>query len=315
MARVGLVFGEQDAHVAALQDALSQLGHTPVAIDASEVSEACRFSLTPDAERYNGLDCRALDAVFLRSILGTMPVLDGLGEVTLADLEERRQYAVERQQLVMSWLMRLQTHVRFVNPLEHAAMATLKPLQLAAIEAAGIRTPRTLTSNDPAEIAAFQDAVGETIFKPLAGGRYCERLGSAELTGIDWARHPAVFQELLPGENVRVTAVKGKILSACEVAGDAIDFRATEAFMYGQEAMREVDLPEETRRMCLRALEACGLYFSGIDLKRAADGALVVLECNRRPAWLHVENATGAPITEQLARFLARDVTSRSSRT
>lgn len=134
MARVGLVFGEEDTHVCALNAALQRLGHTPVAIDASEVSEACRFSLAADGERYNGLNCRELDTVFLRSILGTDPSLEsGLAELTLTDLEERRQFAVERQQLVMSWLMRLQTHVRFVNPLLHASMATLKPLQLAGL--------------------------------------------------------------------------------------------------------------------------------------------------------------------------------------
>lgn len=305
--RIGLVSGEEDRHVRALADELARQGHEAVEIDASGLSADCRFSLRQATPVFNGRPMDELSAVFLRSILGAWPdvqVVDGEYRI-FSDWHESFTLASERQAMVMGWLMNLQETVPFVNPLWLATMAPLKPLQLGQLMRAGISVPRTLVSNDRQEIEAFRAQVGDAIFKPVTGGRYCERLTDEALREIDWARFPSVFQEYVPGENVRVSALPGEILSACAVSGEEIDFRAAESFMHGQEAMREIDLPEEARRMCWKGLEACGLLFSGIDLKGTPEDGYVMLECNQRPAWLHVEEATGAPITEGLARFLA----------
>lgn len=306
--RIGLVFGEEDRHIVALASELARQGHEPVDIDASASSAAAHFTLRQDAAFHAGRSMEDLSAVFLRSILGAWPDLrleDGEYRV-YGDWYQSMTLASERQALVMGWLMNLQERVPFVNPLWLASMSPLKPLQLGQLIRAGIRVPRTLISNDRREIAAFRAAVGAAIFKPVTGGRYCERLTDEALREFDWSRFPAVFQEYVPGDNVRVSALPGAILSACAVSGDEVDFRAAEAFIHGQEAMREIDLPEEAQRMCWKGLEACGLLFSGIDLKGSRETGYVMLECNQRPAWLHVEEATGAPITAGLAAFLGQ---------
>ncbi len=306
--RVGLVYGEEDRHIRALAAELERQGHEAVDIDASELSAASLFSLRQDAAFLGNRPMAELSAVFLRSILSALPgVYLAEGEYRVySDWYESYTLAAERQALVMGWLMNLQEYVPFVNPLRLATMSPLKPVQMGQLTRAGIRVPRTLVSNDRQEIEAFRRSVGDTIFKPLMGGRYCDRLTDEVLREVDWGTFPAVFQEYVPGENVRISALPGEILSACAVSGDEIDFRAAEEFIAGREPMREIDLPDDARRMCWKALEACGFLFSGIDLKGTVEDGFVLLECNQRPAWLHIEDATGAPITRGLAAFLAR---------
>ena len=65
-------------------------------------------------------------------------------------------------------------------------------------------------------------------------------------------------------------------------------------------------LPSDVRRRCVAVARACGLDYTGIDLVRTPKDEYVFLEANSEPAWLWIEDATGLPITRDLAALLAR---------
>ncbi len=63
---------------------------------------------------------------------------------------------------------------------------------------------------------------------------------------------------------------------------------------------------DEMTSMALRAVEAIGADYAGVDLIRDAEGRLMVLEINSNPAWKGLQSVTGFDIAETIAEdFLA----------
>ena len=52
--------------------------------------------------------------------------------------------------------------------------------------------------------------------------------------------------------------------------------------------------------MCLKAADALGVDYAGVDLLRAADGRDYVLELNGIPGWHGLQSATGADVAAAL---------------
>ena len=56
---------------------------------------------------------------------------------------------------------------------------------------------------------------------------------------------------------------------------------------------------------CRRAAAACGMTFTGLDLRRRPDGGFAVLECNPSPMFAGIQRRTGAePVSDALAELL-----------
>jgi glutathione synthase/RimK-type ligase-like ATP-grasp enzyme len=184
-------------------------------------------------------------------------------------------------------------------------VSLLKPFQLQRLERWGFPVPRTLVTNDPDRARDFVAGVGRAIAKPVLGGAFAQEMAPEAVARLELIRQsPVMFQELVAGPDIRVTAAGGRILSAVEVESDRLDFRATEAYERGEEQLTPVDLPAWVHEMCRRAMEASGLGFTALDLKRRGPDDYVILELNFSPAFLWVERKTGHPISEGLARYL-----------
>jgi ribosomal protein S6--L-glutamate ligase len=56
--------------------------------------------------------------------------------------------------------------------------------------------------------------------------------------------------------------------------------------------------------MARRAAAALGAEVAGVDLLPATDGRVLVLEVNAVPGWRGLEAATGADVTEVVARHV-----------
>lgn len=310
MTRIGIINAGEDDHATHLARAIAQRGREVCWIDATDFTAESRFSFDGDRALYNDDPLDDVDAFFIRSVMAPFPyVFVADGEYHLyEDWHQDFMTAREKHVFLLSWLMQLGDQgKRLVNRPWLATLNPLKPYQIAVCRRAGIRVPRTLVTNSPQAVRDFKAEVGRVIFKPVVGGAYCQELDDDAMANLDAiARTPVTFQEYIPGDNVRVTALEDRILSACVVSGDEIDFRAGEAFMAGEEPMHEMELPEDARRMVFAAMKAHGLVFTGIDLKVTPAGEFVFLESNHSPAWLHVEAGTGAPITEALVDYLLR---------
>jgi glutathione synthase/RimK-type ligase-like ATP-grasp enzyme len=117
------------------------------------------------------------------------------------------------------------------------------------------------------------------------------------------------FQELLPGEDLRIFVLDGRVVAALriDVAPGALDYRQNE------DNIVNVAIDPALADTALRAAESLGLRFTGMDLKRAADGTFRVLELNPSPMFLGFDERAGTDILGALAEAL-REATPRPAR-
>lgn len=181
-----------------------------------------------------------------------------------------------------------------------------KLVQLDAARACGLRTPRTLVSQDPDAIRRFCAGLGNrVIVKPVRGTRerppltamLDERLLSEDAA---MALAPAIYQEYVPGTRHIRAHVFGDQVLAAELESEAVDWRADMNI-----PVRTVKLPPGLDRRLCNVVRHLGLAMGVIDLKVGGDGEPVWLEVNPQGQFLFVEGLSGLPLTRALAAFLA----------
>jgi glutathione synthase/RimK-type ligase-like ATP-grasp enzyme len=297
----GIIGPADDPQVARVASALRRRGAVPTLLDLGRFPRASRLSLRDGVPAADGVDLRAVGSWYVRGLPLPLPFRVAEADPALA----RRDYAAgrERRSFLAGFTAALAAGgAALVNPPERMAQHFRKPEQLDALRAAGVPVPSTLATNDAQAVAAFAAEVGSVVYKPLAGGGRCRRLGAADL-GPERLRSlaaaPVLFQAEVPGRNLRVYVVGGAVVAAYEIVSDELDYRGAES------DVRAVRLTDAEDATCRRAAGACGMPFTGIDLRRRPDGGFAVLECNPSPMFAGIQRRTGSePVSEALAGFL-----------
>lgn len=203
------------------------------------------------------------------------------------------------------------TGARWVNDPEREREADRKVWQLAVAGACGLRVPRTCVTNVPARARAFlrEVAPARVVFKSLDARpetwRETRLVGPEERRLLPLVRQaPVIFQEYVPGVDLRVTCV-GERLFAAEI--DPRETRYPEDFrlVYERAKVRPVRLPGEVARGLRLLVKRLGLLYAAIDLRRTEAGEHLFLESNPSGQYLFVERRTSQPITEALCELLA----------
>jgi glutathione synthase/RimK-type ligase-like ATP-grasp enzyme len=193
--------------------------------------------------------------------------------------------------------------------------ASWKPAQLAAARRLGFATPRTVITNDPAQVMAFrEECSGRIIFKALSQTLGLEA-GKAGFTGIvtdevlsslPLIQHtPGIFQELIVKHyEIRLTVVAGKMFAAKILSQQSertkIDWRIAPHDVEYEPTELPVDICDKVRAFMVEA----GLVYSCIDFIVTPEGRHVFLESNPRGQFLWIEHYTGLKITEAIADAL-----------
>lgn len=287
---------------------LHEKGAEAVLLDTLNFPDQVTFSLRNSDILYQGEPLGRLDGCYIRTVFYSLPPYD---------LEEKRsqngkletdnwyrdfQAERERQSLLASVFRLLDDqNIRIVNPIASFDLHYLKPLQLEILRREGIPVPETLVTNNPEELKEFKKKVKRAIYKPVAGGAQCRELTDQDMVPEKLERlrnAPVLFQELVPGENIRVYALQDRLLVSAVIESEELDYRENET------GIRETSLPEEIQGMCLRAMRLCGLNFTGMDLRRKPSGEYVLLECNPSAMFMGIEEALGVDIGGRVADFL-----------
>jgi glutathione synthase/RimK-type ligase-like ATP-grasp enzyme len=198
------------------------------------------------------------------------------------------------------------TPARVVNRPAANASNGCKPWQTRLIEAASLRTPDTLVTNDPASVRDFRDRHGELIYKSVSGFRSVVKpLGSDDehrLDSIRWC--PVQFQRRVPGCDVRVHVVGSEVF-ATRIISTAADYRYASREGLATE-LEAFDLPTELAASCRMLSRDLDLPFAGIDLRISEedDGKAWCFEVNPCPGFSYYESHTGQPIAAAVARYL-----------
>jgi ATP-grasp ribosomal peptide maturase len=201
---------------------------------------------------------------------------------------------------------------RWLNHPADIARADYKPLQLVVAHAAGLRTPATLITNDPAEAATFV-ASAPAIYKPftatpITDGKmiYATPIAADECdASIELTAH--LFQgRLAKLYEIRATYVDGQIFATridttSDTAGQ--DWRSDQRNVQ----FRAIDLDGTTTAAVRVMMGQLNLRFAALDFVVTPDDPVpVFLEVNPNGQWAFVEDATGQPITGAIADALQR---------
>jgi glutathione synthase/RimK-type ligase-like ATP-grasp enzyme len=302
-----IIGSREDAHVTAVVKRLGELGVEAFVVDTRAFPAATRISLTEalDGITVDGRFIGRPAAVYLRN-LQAHPLAFGLDVAEDMEADWRTTLIAFREKatLLTGLLSRWEAlGVPLYNP-PSVDWRNAKPVQLSLLREAGLPVPASLWTNDAEAVRRF--ATGRRVaYKPVAGGAATLELSAEDLTPerlAMLAAAPVTFQELLPGEDLRVYVLEGELIAALRITSSALDFRQHE------ESIERITLPPEVARQCLRAAEVCGLRWTGMDLKRAGDGTLKFLELNASAMFLGFDARAGTDILDRLARTLARSV-------
>jgi glutathione synthase/RimK-type ligase-like ATP-grasp enzyme len=192
--------------------------------------------------------------------------------------------------------------------------ADVKALQLAEASKAGLKTPHTLISNDPAKTAAFVGLLGESecAIKPLVALGVNEEQGyrlpltttlpkGHSLDSVGLA--PTIFQPYVDkAAELRCVVIGEKIFSA-KINSQTNE--STRRDWRGGDCELEIfSLPEYVEASIHRLMDSFEINFASLDMILTPDGEFVFLEINPNGQWLWLEEELGLPLLASMADLL-----------
>ncbi|THF87877.1 alpha-L-glutamate ligase [Deinococcus sp. KSM4-11] len=198
----------------------------------------------------------------------------------------------------------------WMNPREADAAAHHKPLQWSVARQVGLTLPRTLVTTRPDDARAFiQDlGVGKVVFKAFIAileawreTRLVERQDLDQLDSVRFA--PVIFQEYVPGVDLRIIAVGDRLYTA-ELDAQDTSYPVDMRMVIGEAKVRSAELPRALEDRLLELQRRLGLVYGAIDMRRTPDGEYVFFEVNPAGQWMFVEERTGLPISQAVADHL-----------
>jgi glutathione synthase/RimK-type ligase-like ATP-grasp enzyme len=201
----------------------------------------------------------------------------------------------------------------WVNEPMRDVVANRKAYQLQLAARLGLEVPETLITNCARAAGEFVRGLGlgRVIYKAFsateADWRETRLLREGELDLIDNVRYaPVIFQSYIEADvDLRITVVGERFFTAAIHSQDTsykVDFRMD----IGRARVEPSVLPDDVQAKLLALMQALGLQYGAIDMRRRPDGSHVFLEINPAGQWLFIERQTGQPIAAALADLLRK---------
>lgn len=198
----------------------------------------------------------------------------------------------------------------WMNPHLADEAAHRKPYQWSIARELGLKLPRTLVTTQARAAREFIQRVGvrRVVFKAFLASieewRETRLVEEQDVDRLDLVRYaPVIFQEYVPGVDLRITLVGEKIFAA-EIDARHTSYPLDMRMVVGEGVVSAVELPVALRERLLALQRRLGLRYGAIDMRRTDDGEYVFLEVNPAGQWLFVERRTGLPISRALAEEL-----------
>ena len=300
-----------DEHTDRVQALLTEAGREVVRIDLADFpsQREVDFGWIPPARprwriRHEGrwVDLADTRAVWWRRVtdFAVDPTL-GQGEgSTFAHSETSQAIHGVLDSLTCPWM----------NPRAADTAAHHKPYQWTVAQQLGLRLPRTLVTSNPQAAREFIDSVrpARVVFKAFLAAvhqwRETRLVEQEDLDRLDLVRYaPVIFQEYVPGVDLRITMV-GDAIYAAEIDARDTAYEVDMRMVVGEARVSAVTLPAGLQSR-LRALQRrLGLVYGAIDMRRTEAGDYAFLEVNPAGQWLFVEERCGLSIARAVADFL-----------
>ncbi len=172
----------------------------------------------------------------------------------------------------------------------------------------GIPTPKTVVVEkmEPA-MAAFKK-LGDVVVKPLFGslGNGMVRVNDAEVAyrvfkSLELGRYVYYLQEYIPHEyqDMRAFVIGMEVVAAMVRRGTNWKTNLSKGAV-----PLPIVLTAQQEELCIRAVQALGADYGGVDLLVGEDGANYVIEVNSIPGWLGLQQVTDVNIPKKLVHYL-----------
>jgi hypothetical protein len=315
MLRIAILTRHDDFHAYVVRHALADHQVQCSIILTDSMAYAGGMSWTPSAEvtpvvrDADGLEVAVgeLDVVWWRRLTGEPQI-----PCTLA--AGAHDLVVNDCRATLLGLLLTEFNGTWISPPETTRTAQNKLLQLKTAQRVGLRIPRTLVSQDPAQVRRFCRDVGDqVIVKTVAGAQSTPVMAGLVrpemLTDEAVRLSPAIYQEFVPGSRHLRACCFGCEVHTALLETEALDWR------YPLDAdVQPYRLDEQTAAQVSRVVEELGLRMGIIDLKLTPDGAPVWLEVNPQGQFLFLEGmSTGMPLTRIFTEYLLREARQASA--
>lgn len=311
---------DDNESVSTVARAIERRGGTPVRFDTDRYPTEVRLSAYYGAGDEERLTLKSDEGEFdLREVTAIWHRRLNFGARLPATLDRQLRHAslAETRAAAQGLLASLKAFR--VDAVRHIRHAENKQLQLRVAREVGLDVPRTLTTNDPAAVAAFAaECEGGMVTKMLSsfavhqGGQelvvFTNRVKPedlADLSGLSLC--PATFQEAIPKAlELRATIVGERVMTA-SIDSQSSERAANDWRRDGLRMMqdwRPYELPREVEEKLLRLMDYFALNYGAADLIVSPDGRHVFLEVNPVGEFFWLERYPGLPVSEAIADVL-----------
>ncbi len=246
-------------------------------------SKFLQHGIEPVLYRFDDFDCYSIDKFDLIVLRGA-----------------RYDYSSIRLNAIATCLDEVLT----VNPLRSMILARDKYSSIKALEREGVPVPRTYLVRNKGDLLKRLKELKRGVLKPVSGSL---GFGVTPVTSetVFYLQTPypldAVLQEELEkARDVRIFATKEGVIAAMyRISHEGF---TTNYFVSKTADPAPKGLYEE---VAIRALEALGLYYGGVDLIETPEGVKVI-EVNPSPLWHGLAEVTGVDVAGELAKYLLK---------
>lgn len=313
---------KRDSHVGAVAPYLTEAGVTWVRINTEDFAKNVVLTLSPassegillvkDSGRV--IELKAVTAVWYRK-----PEPIELSHFSL-DPAALEYIEAEFTEILMG-IYALLGHAIWINNPFTTRLAHRKLRQLQVAAQVGFQVPRTLVTNDLAEVRRFADEVeGDLAIKSLGAlnvtedsgeqtvqyGLFTRRITRADLEAVaDKVGYmPTLYQQFIEKRcELRVTCV-GRQVYSCSIEAREGDITSDD-HRFDTKRLKHTAHPcPELHARLHRYMAAFGLNFACFDIIVTKSGQAVFLECNPNGQWLWCEEMVNLPIGKAIAELL-----------
>jgi hypothetical protein len=308
-----VVSTRRDEHADTVLGHLDRFGVSAHLLDLSEFPQRLRVALQyqPDdveVSRFLLPSGSDIDLASVKTVWWRRPQPPQIDDAIRRPGHRAFAYGEAHEALSGLWLS-LDAH--WVNHPTATETAGRKAYQLRLAQRLGLPIPRTCITNDPDTARRFIDAVqGKVVYKAFSATeqewRETRILRDAELSALDTVAYtPVIFQEYIDAAvDLRITIIGDQVFPAAiysQATSYPVDFRMD----MNRARIEPTELPEPFERQLREMMCHLGIVYGAVDARRTPDGRHVFLEVNPAGQWLFVEQRTGQPMSEALARHLA----------
>ncbi|MBQ04647.1 RimK family alpha-L-glutamate ligase [Candidatus Bathyarchaeota archaeon] len=201
--------------------------------------------------------------------------------------------------------------IHVVNPTYSLRRARDKYSTQYALSEAGLPIATTYTTESMEMAYQRSREIGVSVYKPILSsmGKGSLRFDDPEIAHnafkmLSRVGMPLIIQEYLenPGRDIRVFVVGGEVVATAIKYGGPGEWKTNVA-----QGGKMVDEPVSNEILALgvRATNALGLIYSGVDIMETPRGP-VVLEANGSPGWQALKAVTGIDVAEKIVLHVAK---------